>query len=165
MSLSQEHQALPAGRAGADVAVALGLVVAGAGVAWLTATFPAQLPAVMPWEFSWTAFLGTGLTLWWFFRGLARLPRAQRPPAWRIGVFLAGMAAVWIVLQTHYLYLAEHMFFFNRIQHVVMHHLGPFLIALGAPGAAIMAGMPDAVARRLRAAGRSAWCWTCCSSP
>jgi putative membrane protein len=34
------------------------------------------------------------------------------------------------------------MFFLNRIQHVVMHHLGPFLIALGFGGATVTAGMP-----------------------
>ena len=30
-------------------------------------------------------------------------------------------------------YLAEHMFFFNRAQHIGMHHLGPLLIALAWP--------------------------------
>ena len=30
----------------------------------------------------------------------------------------------------------------NRAQHVVMHHLGPFLIALAWPGETLMRGMP-----------------------
>jgi putative membrane protein len=34
------------------------------------------------------------------------------------------------------------MFFLNRIQHVAMHHIGPFLIALGAAGGAVRYGMP-----------------------
>jgi putative membrane protein len=34
------------------------------------------------------------------------------------------------------------MFFLNRIQHVVMHHLGPFLMALGSSGGMIKRGMP-----------------------
>jgi len=34
------------------------------------------------------------------------------------------------------------MFFLNRIQHVAMHHLGPFLVALGAAGGTIKRGMP-----------------------
>ncbi len=34
------------------------------------------------------------------------------------------------------------MFFLNRIQHVVMHHVGPFLIALAWPGTVLRRGMP-----------------------
>jgi putative membrane protein len=151
MSLTHSSLRSRAAPPRADLAFAAALVAAAVLVNWVVGAFPAQMPVVLPWEFSWIAFLGTGMTLWWFFRGLARLPAERRPPRWRIACFLVGMAAVWIVLQTHYLYLAEHMFFFNRIQHVVMHHAGPFLIALGAPGAALMEGMPPCVARALRA--------------
>ena len=34
------------------------------------------------------------------------------------------------------------MFFVHRAQHYVLHHLGAFLIALGASGPVIWAGMP-----------------------
>ena len=56
--------------------------------------------------------------------------------------FFAGMLIIYAVLETRFEYLAEHQFFFNRIQHVAMHHLGPLLIALGWPGAEIKRGMP-----------------------
>lgn len=46
------------------------------------------------------------------------------------------------MLQTHFDYMAQHMFFLNRLQHLGMHHLGPFLIALSWPGASIWRGMP-----------------------
>jgi putative membrane protein len=39
--------------------------------------------------------------------------------------------------------MAQHMFFLNRAQHVVMHHIGPFLIALAWPGETLMTGMPE----------------------
>ena len=52
------------------------------------------------------------------------------------------MALIYAVLETHYEYLAEHQFFYNRIQHVVMHHLGPMLLALAWPGETLMKGMP-----------------------
>ncbi len=134
----------------ADWLFAGGAVAAGAVVEWLSHHLPAHLPFFLPWEFSWLAFLGTALPLWWFFRGFARLPRAQRPGGWRIAAFLAGMALIYGVLQTRFLYLAEHMFFINRLQHLAMHHLGPFLIALGAPGTAILRGMPKEIAALTR---------------
>jgi putative membrane protein len=39
------------------------------------------------------------------------------------------------------------MFFLNRLQHVIMHHLGPFLIALAWPWETILAGAPEIVRR------------------
>ena len=39
------------------------------------------------------------------------------------------------------------MFFLNRMQHAVLHHLGPFLIALSWPGGTIARGMPAALRR------------------
>jgi copper(I)-binding protein len=39
------------------------------------------------------------------------------------------------------------MFFLNRLQHVVMHHFGPFLIAVAWPGASIYRGMPRVLQR------------------
>ena len=39
------------------------------------------------------------------------------------------------------------MFFLNRIQHAVLHHIGPFLIALSWPGATIAHGMPAPLRR------------------
>ncbi len=56
---------------------------------------------------------------------------------------MLGVVLIYAVVQTHYDYLSQHMFFFHRLQHLVLHHLGPFLIALGVPGAALWAGMPD----------------------
>ena len=51
------------------------------------------------------------------------------------------------MLQTHFDYLAQHMFFLNRVQHIIMHHLGPFLIALSWPGAVLAEGVPEPVMR------------------
>ncbi|HEY3919576.1 MAG TPA: cytochrome c oxidase assembly protein, partial [Stellaceae bacterium] len=82
------------------------------------------------------------LALGWFCRGYLLSPPEIRPPVWRVAAFLAGIAVIYGVLQTHFDYLAQHMFFLNRAQHVVMHHLGPFLIALGWVGGTIKRGMP-----------------------
>ncbi|MBI1214219.1 MAG: cytochrome c oxidase assembly protein [Alphaproteobacteria bacterium] len=137
----------PATAERADYVFAAGLFILAATVAALCTLYPSRLPAFMPWEFSWPMFLGTGFSLWWFFRGRARLAEAQKPSGFRTGCFVLGAGSIYFVLQTHYLYLAEHMFFLNRIQHVVMHHLGPFLLALAAPWEAMRAGMPAKLSR------------------
>jgi putative membrane protein len=105
--------------------------------------FPAELPAWMPWEFVWPEYLATALSLYWFARGLARLPAAERPPLWRNIVFVLGVFSIYAVLQTKIDYFALHMFFIHRAQHYVLHHAGAFLIALGASGPVLWAGMPD----------------------
>ncbi len=127
-----------------------GVIAVGVVVDWLCRAHPAHLPFIMPWEFSWLAFCGMAFILRWFFRGRSRLAAAERPGAWRIASLLAGMTLIYGVLQTHYLYLAEHMFFVNRLQHLAMHHLGPFLMALAMPGEAIRRGMPARLAALTR---------------
>jgi putative membrane protein len=96
----------------------------------------------MPWEFVWWEYLATALALYWFFRGLARLPREERPALWRRASFVLGVLSIYVVLQTRLDYYALHMFFVHRAQHFVLHHSGAFLIALGASGPALWAGMP-----------------------
>jgi putative membrane protein len=116
---------------------------------WLSASHPALMPFWMPWDFSAPEYLATALVLVWFGRGLASAPAGERPAVWRRVVFVVGVAAIYAVLQTRYDYWAQHMFFLHRIQHVVMHHLGPFLIALGGAGATIRRGMPRPLRRAI----------------
>jgi putative membrane protein len=118
------------------------LLMPGPVLFWLSTDHPALLPVWAPWDFSWVEYLATALTLGWFWRGYALSAVDRRPPAWRIAAFLVGVTVIYGVLQTHFDYMAQHMFFLNRTQHVVMHHLGPFLIALAWPGATIKRGMP-----------------------
>jgi putative membrane protein len=117
------------------------LLVLGAVLYVLTTQYPADMPFWMPWEFSWPEYLATVLTLAWFFRGLARVD--ERPPLWRSASFVIGVASLYIVLQTHIDYYAQHMFFVHRWAHFVLHHAGAFLIAMGASGPVLYAGMPD----------------------
>jgi putative membrane protein len=119
------------------------LLAAGSVVYVVCREYPAQLPFWMPWEFSWPVYLATTLTLVWFFRGLVRLPIAERPAMWRNLAFLLGVLADYAVLQTHVDYFAQHMFFVHRWAHFVLHHTGGFLIALGMSGPVMRAGMPN----------------------
>jgi putative membrane protein len=118
------------------------LVLAGAAVNFLCWRYPSELPFWMPWEFSWPVFLTTFLALLWFFQGLQTLPRVAWPPIWRTASFLLGVFSFYVVLQTRFDYLAQHMFFVHRFAHFVLHHSGAFLIALGTSGPVLRAGMP-----------------------
>ncbi len=119
-----------------------GITVLGVLLFWLSSTYPSRMPVWAPWDFSPTAYLVAALTLEWFWRGLALSPAEIHPPVWRRVAFLCGIAVIYAVLQTRFEYWSQHMFFLNRAQHVVMHHIGPFLIALGGAGPTIRRGMP-----------------------
>lgn len=106
------------------------------------------MPAWAPWDFSFSWFYATAFSALWYCRGLRLQPAEELPAPWRRGVFFLGVAIIYAVLQTRLEYLAQHMFFLNRLQHVVMHHFGPLLIALAWPWATILAGAPE-IARRL----------------
>jgi putative membrane protein len=105
-----------------------------------------------PWEPSPTVVLCVLLAAVLFARGArhARVSIARRVSFW------FGLTALYVALHTRLDYFFEHEFFMHRLQHLVLHHLGPFFIALSYPGAAIRAGVPFAWRQRwLRPATQS----------
>jgi putative membrane protein len=135
-----------------DDIVGLALTIAVGGVlAWLCAQHPTTLPVWAPWDFSWSEYLPAVLGVWWFLRGVARCMPGGRPSIWRQISFVLGVASIYAVVQTRVDYVAQHEFFVNRIQHIFMHHIGPFLIALAWPGAALVLGMPPPMRRLIEA--------------
>ncbi|MEI9930855.1 MAG: cytochrome c oxidase assembly protein, partial [Rhizomicrobium sp.] len=110
---------------------------------WSARSIRPDLPFWMPWEFSWPVFLVTTLSLAWFFRGRALIAPEDRPGALLTFCFVLGVVLDYAVLQTHVDFYAQHMFFVHRAAHFVLHHLAAFLIALGAAGPSVRAGMPD----------------------
>jgi putative membrane protein len=132
----------------ADRVAYAAIFLLGALLFWISTSHPSLMPVWGPWDFSWPEYLATALALLWYVRGLALTAPEARPPIWRRAAFALGVMSIYAVLQTHYDYMAQHMFFLNRAQHVVMHHLGPFLVALGWPGETLRRGMPR-WARRL----------------
>lgn len=149
MPLSIAAPAWPTLRAPERIGLA-GAVGATGVVWWLCAMHPAGLPVWAPWEFSWSQFLAALLALGWYARGIALTAPAERPNAWRQAAFVLGVGLIYGVLLTHFEYMAQHMFFLNRLQHMVMHHLGPFLIALAWPGQSLLRGMPAPLSRMLQ---------------
>jgi putative membrane protein len=134
----------------ASWAVPAALIATAAGVWWLGDRYPSLMPFWAPWDFSPPVFLTIVFALWWYARGLLLTPAEARPSTTRRVLFLAGVIAIYAVLQTRFEYLSQHMFFLHRVQHLVMHHLGPFLIAMAWPGQTLWRGMPAALRRMIR---------------
>jgi putative membrane protein len=138
-----------------DWAFYLAVLLLGSFLWWAARYHAAAMPAWGPWEFSWPWFIAAALAVWWYARGIYLSAPSERPPLWQSVAYFAGVAVIYAVLQTHFEYLAEHMFFLNRVQHVAMHHLGPFLIALAWPGATLRKGMPRVLPPVTDGIGRS----------
>lgn len=123
--------------------IAYGVILLAGAALWAISTYvPSRMPAIGPYEFSWPIWLAVTLSGFWFQRGLSRVEAAERPGPWRQAAFWAGMALIYAVTHTGFEYIAQRMFFINRLQHVGMHHFGPVLLALSAGGPAILAGGP-----------------------
>jgi len=62
--------------------------------------------------------------------------------------FFAGVGLCYAVLHTAIDYYAQYVFFIHRLQHLALHHAGPFLIALAAPWPVLALGIPDTLRER-----------------
>ena len=101
-----------------DWAFYIATVVLGSFLWWGAHYHASSMPAWAPWEFSWPWFIAAALSVWWYARGLYLSAPEERPALWRRIAYFTGVLAIYAVLQTHFEYLAEHMFFLNRVQHV-----------------------------------------------
>ncbi|WP_407352654.1 cytochrome c oxidase assembly protein [Luteimonas sp. R10] len=106
---------------------------------------------LLPWEASPLTLAACGGAMLLYALGLAR---GAAPAPWRIAAFVAGIGLMYLVMQTRLDYYARYLFFAHRGQHLVLHHLAPFLIAASAPAAVLAAAVPawrsvDARAPRL----------------
>jgi putative membrane protein len=118
------------------------IVCAAALVAALCRFFPAHLPYIFPFIFNAPEFIGSWLALLWYLRGMARIAPAAKPNRVRQTFFLIGLALIYFVLQTHFEYLSQHMFFLNRVQAVTIGMMAPFFMAIGWMGEVFALGVP-----------------------
>lgn len=137
-------------RVDADLKLVGLILLAGTLEAILVERYPGSLPLWMPYEFSWGVFLSCTIGIVLYLRGLLRLPVAPGANGWRKAAFLIGVGLICASMQTWLDYAAQHMFFIHRLQHLVLHHTGPFLIALSNPGDAIWEGLPAGVRKKLQ---------------
>lgn len=100
-----------------------------------------------PWEVSipvqvtiWTALL-----VYW--NGLRNTPAEHMPGVAAVLAYVVGVVLMYLVTQTLFDYWSQYMFFVHRGQHLVLHHLAPFLIALSNPAPVLARGVPPVVKR------------------
>ena len=111
----------------------------------LPAVLEGSIAFLQPYEFSPTVLLAC--------LGAALLyQRGWRRAGGGVGqalMFWIGLVGMYVMLQTQFEYYAQHSFFMHRLQHLVLHHVAPFLIAVSAPAAIIGAGLPKAIHRHV----------------
>ncbi|CAM5206365.1 Putative membrane protein OS=Castellaniella defragrans OX=75697 GN=HNR28_001242 PE=4 SV=1 [Castellaniella defragrans] len=93
---------------------------------------------LQPWEFSPTLVLVFIASAWLYVRGC----RVHRVGRVRQALFWFGWIMLYLALHTRVDYYAERMFFIHRLQHLVLHHLGPLIIMGSYPGQVLRAGLP-----------------------
>lgn len=107
------------------------------------------LSLLLPWEISPTVIVTVAAVAILYARGVGRTDPPT--PMGRRLAFYFGLFLVYAALQTHWDYYAGHMFFVHRLQHLVLHDVGPALLMGTAPGTALACGLPAALRRRLTA--------------
>ena len=88
---------------------------------------------LLPYDFSPLTILAYLLVASGYIVALRALPGDERPGPVRIFAFFLGLLLCYAVMQTRFDYYAQYMFFIHRGQHLILHHLGPVLIALSNP--------------------------------
>jgi putative membrane protein len=88
---------------------------------------------LLPYDFSPLTILAYILVLGLYSYGLFRMPAQCRPGSLRIFTFTLGVLLCYGVMQTQFDYYSQYMFFVHRGQHLILHHVGPILIALSNP--------------------------------
>ena len=92
------------------------------------------LTYLSPWEFSpavLIACLGAAILYWLGLRQRRR--DGEQTGFGRTLSFYIGIILVYGVMQTYVDYLSQHMFWVHRLQHMILHHVAPFLIVLAYP--------------------------------
>jgi len=87
-----------------------------------------------PWEFSPLLVVSFLLLFWFYTRGFMAIERLDRRAKtyWQAASFYIGLISIYVVSHTYIDYLSQYMFWVHRFQHLVLHHLAPLLMVLGA---------------------------------
>jgi putative membrane protein len=96
------------------------------------------------WEITPDIALPTGLVVLFYAIGMWRRRKStQRAPWWRHALFFAGMASIFLSLQSPIDAIADRLFSMHQVQHLLLRMMGPMLLMLAWPEALLLAGLPD----------------------
>jgi putative membrane protein len=84
---------------------------------------------------------------------------------WHHTAFAGGVLAIFIALESPIAHVADHLFFVNEVQHLLLHMVGPMLIALSAPQAMLVSGLPSLLWPKASSVGNSATLLTWFTNP
>lgn len=105
-------------------------------------------PLWAAWDLTPDIVVPTLLVAGFYVAGMVRRRSApSRISPWRHVMFFAGLAAIFLSLESPVDALADHLFFAHQIQHLLLRMLGPMLLALSWPAAMLTAGTPRALRR------------------
>ena len=97
-----------------------------------------------PWDLSPTVLIACAAVFAFYVRGMFLThARGESTGFWRATAFLLSVLSIYLFMQTRLDYWSQHMFWVHRLQHLFLHHLAPFLIALSAPVVVLRRGTPD----------------------
>lgn len=112
-------------------------------------SFDSILAFFEPYRFSVLAVTVFPLAAAGYALGYRRLAAAgQAPGVWRATGYYLGLALCYIALHTQFDYYGQFVFFLHRAQHLILHHLGALLIALGNPIPVLSAALPRGFPRQ-----------------
>jgi len=102
------------------------------------------------WNFDVDIYTMTAVVLLIYLVGLVRRYRSRNAAHWwRHLAFLAGVALVFLALESPIDPLAERAFWMHQIQHLLLRMAGPMLIMLAGPETTLLAGVPRGLRRGL----------------
>jgi putative membrane protein len=102
------------------------------------------------WPLSWDIVIPTAIVALVYINGMVRRAGITEPVSWsRHLMFFAGLASVFMALQSPIDPIAEHLFFAHQIQHLLLIMIAPMFIALSAPQGILIAGTPSVVQRTM----------------
>ncbi len=97
-------------------------------------------PIMAMWQFEPEIVAGLLIAAALYIAGVRRGVSAR---AWRHVAFFAGLGALALALLSPIEPLADHVFAVHQVEHMLLRTIGPMLILLSQPQAALMRGMPD----------------------
>ena len=126
------------------------LVPVSAGGAFAHGTFPSGESPWTVWNLTPEITLGTLLVAALYGAGLwRRRHKSDRARVWRHVSFFAGLAAIFLALQSPIDPIAERVFLVHQVQHMLLRLIGPMLLFLAAPQGLLVAGTPGWAQRRI----------------
>ena len=135
----------------------LGLMAVAVFLAWLLGAQPAHAHGgvgpgqnvLTAWSWEPSVPLGVILVGALYVVGLRRWTDPSHPVnGWQRVSFFAGLAVVFLALQSPVDALSDHLFLVHQVQHLLLRMVGPPLLLLGAPLTPCLRGLPLAVRRR-----------------